>query len=131
MTHRNSTTITVTEQQLLNDMTISIWVRQQIRETTQADIVDATRNVELLIMVLEQRCIERGLKNDKTTFEISNDDVVFTEHELIADPSVHYWVRTQIKETKKRDMLEALKDAQLLLSVLEQRCIRMGIIQRH
>ncbi|MDH5327688.1 MAG: hypothetical protein OEY58_19715 [Gammaproteobacteria bacterium] len=130
MTQRNSTTITVTEQQLLNDMDVSSWVKQQISETTQADIIDATHNVELLIMVLEQRCIAHGLKDGKTTFELSND-VVFTEHELIADPTVQYWLRIQIKETRQRDPLEALKDAQLLLAVLEQRCIRMGIIQRH
>lgn len=62
MTQRNSTTLAITEQQLLNDMTVSSWVKRQIQETRDQDVLAAKRDAELLLMVLEQRCLSNGIQ---------------------------------------------------------------------
>ncbi|MDH5327638.1 MAG: hypothetical protein OEZ68_22265 [Gammaproteobacteria bacterium] len=61
MTTRNSTVLTITEQRLLDDSSVSFWVKKQIQETKDRDLVDATRDAELLLMILKQRCMESGL----------------------------------------------------------------------
>jgi len=61
MTERLSTTVTLTERQLTSDFATSLWLKHQIVETKKRDIIDARRDAELLLMVLEQRCIEDGI----------------------------------------------------------------------
>jgi len=61
MTDRISTTRTYTEQQLLDDYSTSFWLKRQIEETKRRDILDARTDAEMLLMVLEQRCIDSGL----------------------------------------------------------------------
>ncbi len=55
-------------------------------------------------------------------------EVAYTEKQLLADFSVSFWLKKAIKETSQRDCLDSLRDAELLLSVLEQRCIVAGCI---
>ncbi len=51
-----------------------------------------------------------------------------SERELIEDFSVSFWLKRQIIESKSRDPLDALRDATLLVQVLEQRCIELKTI---
>lgn len=41
-----------------------------------------------------------------------------TENDLIADPSISYWLKEQLKNSAERDLLDAINDAEMLLSVL-------------
>lgn len=40
--------------------------------------------------------------------------------EVLNDPSVHYWVKDQYKAAMKKDILDALRDAELLVEMLEE-----------
>jgi len=60
MTDRLSTTVVFTEQQLISDYATSHWLKRQIEETKKRDILDARRDAELLLLILEQRCITSG-----------------------------------------------------------------------
>lgn len=44
------------------------------------------------------------------------------EQDLLADPACSYWLRERLRDTRQRDPVDALRDAQLLVDVLEQRC---------
>lgn len=44
-----------------------------------------------------------------------------TEQNLINDPAVSYWLKDQINKISERDLLDAISDAELLLSVLAGR----------
>ena len=49
------------------------------------------------------------------------------EQSLLADPAVSYWLKAQIRQTRDRDVLDALRDAELLSEVLRTRaegCLR-------
>jgi hypothetical protein len=49
------------------------------------------------------------------------------EQSLLADPAVSYWLKGQIRQTRDRDVLDALRDAELLSEVLRTRaeeCLR-------
>lgn len=48
------------------------------------------------------------------------------EDNLLRDPSVSYWLKTQIAESKGRDILDSIRDAELLLNVLNRRFDNMG-----
>ena len=54
--------------------------------------------------------------------------ITYTEEQLMSDFSVSDWLKNQLVTTKNRDVLDSLRDAELLQSVLEQRCISAGII---
>ncbi|MGD8116888.1 hypothetical protein [Vibrio sp. TRT 29B02] len=43
------------------------------------------------------------------------------EQALANDPSTSFWLREQFEATKKRDPVDALKDAQTLVAVLKAR----------
>lgn len=49
-----------------------------------------------------------------------------SEDSLLRDPSISYWLKTQIVESKGRDILDSIRDAELLLSVLNRRFDNMG-----
>lgn len=55
-------------------------------------------------------------------------EISFSEKELMEDFSVSFWLKQQIIESKSRDPLDALRDADLLVQILEQRCIALKII---
>ena len=55
-------------------------------------------------------------------------EIAFSEKELMDDFSVSDWLKSQIIVTKSRDPLDALRDAALLVQVLEQRCLEAKII---
>jgi hypothetical protein len=49
------------------------------------------------------------------------------ERSLLADPAVSYWLKGQIRQSRDRDVLDALRDAELLSEVLRIRaeeCLR-------
>lgn len=60
----------------------------------------------------------------------ASSDITYTEDQLMNDFAVSDWLKRQLGESKRRDPLDSLRDAELLLSVLEQRCIAAGIIAR-
>ncbi len=43
------------------------------------------------------------------------------EQALAHDPATSYWLREQLEATKKRDPIDALRDAQTLAAVLKSR----------
>jgi hypothetical protein len=43
------------------------------------------------------------------------------EQELMENPAVSYWLKTAITNTKERDIVDALNDAELLLAILNAR----------
>ncbi|MDC5870232.1 hypothetical protein OPW39_15600 [Vibrio europaeus] len=46
---------------------------------------------------------------------------VNSERELVNDPSTSFWLKEQFELTKKRDLIDALSDAEILVSVLKSR----------
>jgi hypothetical protein len=46
------------------------------------------------------------------------------EKELLTKPDVSYWLKNQITESVQRDCLDALRDAQELVEILNQRTDR-------
>lgn len=44
---------------------------------------------------------------------------------VLNDPSVRYWVKIQYRESLKRDPVDALNDAELLVSMLKDRLAYM------
>ncbi|MDH5727373.1 MAG: hypothetical protein OEZ58_00070 [Gammaproteobacteria bacterium] len=57
-------------------------------------------------------------------------ETIVTEQQLVTDFSVSTWLKKQIEETKKRDILDAYNDAQLLLQVIEQRYSQLDVLNR-
>jgi len=53
---------------------------------------------------------------------------IYSEEDVLNDPAISFWLKEQIKKTKNRDVLDSLRDAELLVSLLEQRCINAGCI---
>ena len=47
--------------------------------------------------------------------------IEFTEEGLLTDNSISFWLKSQINETKERDLLDALRDAEILTLVLQSR----------
>ncbi|EGR0592913.1 TPA: hypothetical protein AB5C39_003383 [Vibrio mimicus] len=43
------------------------------------------------------------------------------EQTLLSDPSTSNWLKEQLDLTKKRDLVDALNDAEVLVTVLESR----------
>ncbi|MDC5870529.1 hypothetical protein OPW39_17125 [Vibrio europaeus] len=43
------------------------------------------------------------------------------ERELVNDPSTSFWLKEQFELTKKRDLIDALSDAEILVSILKSR----------
>lgn len=43
------------------------------------------------------------------------------EHRLLNDPSVSNWLKEQIVDSKSRDVLDSMKDAETLLMVCHER----------
>ncbi|EKA4522886.1 hypothetical protein OLI68_003187 [Vibrio cholerae] len=43
------------------------------------------------------------------------------EHTLLSDPSTSNWLKEQLDLTQKRDLVDALNDAEVLVKVLESR----------
>ncbi|EKF9121552.1 hypothetical protein O1B25_003420 [Vibrio cholerae] len=50
------------------------------------------------------------------------------EHTLLSDPSTSNWLKEQLDLTKKRDLVDALNDAEVLVTVLES---RLKIVTQH
>lgn len=44
-----------------------------------------------------------------------------TESEILHDPAASHWLKDQIKETAERDVVDALRDAEILVAVLDAR----------
>ena len=44
-----------------------------------------------------------------------------TDAEILEDPSVRYWVKEQYRRSFDHDLLDAMRDAELLLKMLEAR----------
>jgi len=42
--------------------------------------------------------------------------------ELMNDPSTSYWLKDSIKSALTRDIVDALTDAEMLVSILQQKC---------
>jgi hypothetical protein len=55
---------------------------------------------------------------------------MYTEEQLLKDPTISDWLKKQIVESYNRDILDATRDAELLLSVLEQRCLQLGLLNK-
>lgn len=43
------------------------------------------------------------------------------EADVLAAPGVHFWVKEQVVASKRRDPVDALNDAELLVAVLKER----------
>ena len=50
---------------------------------------------------------------------IKNGGNMTLKEKVLADSSVHYWVKDQIRNAEKRDIVDAIKDADLLILVLQ------------
>lgn len=46
--------------------------------------------------------------------------------EVLADPACSYWLRDRIRESLERDPLDALRDAETLLAILEARWLQLA-----
>jgi len=53
------------------------------------------------------------------------------EQDLLADFSVSDWLKRQLIESHQRDILDALRDTELLLAVLQQRAAQLGVGENH
>ena len=51
---------------------------------------------------------------------------VTDENILISDPTTSVWLREQLLKTQRRDLLDALSDAETLLAVLQCRWAEAG-----
>ena len=64
----------------------------------------------------------KGLANANHTSGasfIKNGGNMTLKEKVLADPSVRYWVKDQIRNAEKRDIVDAIKDADLLILVLQ------------
>jgi len=52
---------------------------------------------------------------------MSDNKQDLSEESIFSDPSTSYWLRQQIKDSEERDILDALKDAELLAAILQKR----------
>jgi len=57
-------------------------------------------------------------------------DTPITEQHLLDDFSSGNWLKKQISETNLHDLIDALKDAELLVQVIEQRYVSIGLNQK-
>lgn len=44
-----------------------------------------------------------------------------SEHDILADPAASRWLKEQIRATQSRDVVDAIADAKVLLSILNNR----------
>lgn len=47
---------------------------------------------------------------------------ILEETVILADPSTSFWLRQAIKDTRHRDPVDSLNDAELLVKILRLRC---------
>jgi len=55
-------------------------------------------------------------------------DIVRTEFKeklIFNDPATSYWLKEQLEATKKRDIVDALGDAEMLVEILQGRLERL------
>lgn len=53
------------------------------------------------------------------------------EQALQQEPSTSYWLKAQLKQTKERDIVDALNDAELLVLALKTRLTLLTQSQRY
>lgn len=61
---------------------------------------------------------------------VTNVDSLLDEDAILNDFSVSYWLKCEILNTRNRDCLDALQDAEILVALLEQRCLELRCIAR-
>ena len=49
--------------------------------------------------------------------------------EILSDPSISFWLRSAVKESLKRDPVDAFNDAQVLVNVLQSQLFALGIAE--
>lgn len=54
--------------------------------------------------------------------EVGINAMKLDENIILSDPSVSFWLKNAIEESKRRDPINALSDAELLTKLLQQRC---------
>jgi hypothetical protein len=52
-----------------------------------------------------------------------------SEQELLANPAISFWLKDQIRHINQRDVLDALRDAELWVELLQQRFNRQTNLQ--